>query len=74
MEQQAEAEAERLSKEKEIKEKEKAKRAEEKRKAAAERNNPFSPTKVTKSFMGTVTRTLGREIARGILGSIKKNI
>jgi len=74
MEQQAEAEAERLAKEKEIKEKEKAKRAEEKRKAAAERNNPFSPTKVTKSFMGTVTRTLGREIARGILGSIKKNI
>lgn len=74
MEQEAKAEAERLAKEKEIKEKEKEKRAEEKRKAAAERNNPFSPTKVTKSFMSTVTRTLGREIARGILGSIKKNI
>lgn len=72
--QEAKAEEERLAKEKEIKEREKQRKAEEKRKAAEERNNPFSPTKVTKSFMSTVTRTLGREIARGILGSIKKNL
>ena len=74
IEQEAKAEEERLEKEKEIKEREKQRKAEEKRKAAEERNNPFSPTKVTKSFMSTVTRTLGREIARGILGSIKKNL
>jgi len=74
LEQEAKAEEERLAKEKEIKEREKQRKAEERRKAAEDRKNPFSPNKVTKSFMSTVTRTLGREIARGILGSIKKNL
>ncbi len=58
--------------EKELKELEKQRIAEEKAKEKAKKNNPFNPERVTKSFMSTVTSTIGREIARGLLGSIKK--
>jgi len=51
---------------------EKKRIAEEKEKERAKKNNPFNPERVTKSFMSTVTSTIGREIARGLLGSIKK--
>ena len=64
----------RKMKEKEAKALEKQRLAEEKAKAKAKKNNPFSPEKVTKSFMSTVTSTLGREIARGLLGTIKKGL
>lgn len=58
--------------EKEMKELEKQRIAEEKAREKAKKNNPFNPERVTKSFMSTVTSTIGREVARGLLGSIKK--
>lgn len=58
------------SAEKERKELEKQRIAEEKVKEKARKNNPIN--KVAKSTMTTITGTIGRSIARGLLGSIKK--
>ena len=38
----------------------------------ARRNQKSYIDKGVDSMLGTITRTIGREIARGILGSIKK--
>lgn len=62
--------AEQKAAEKEAKEQEKLRIAEEKAKEKARKNNPFS--KVAKTTMNTVTGDIGRSIARGLLGSIKK--
>ena len=57
-----------------LKEEEKHRLAEEKAKARARKNSPFSTERITKSFISTVTGTIGREIARGLLGSIKRGL
>ena len=57
-----------------LKEEEKQRLAEEKAKARARKNSPFSTERITKSFISTVTGTIGREIARGLLGSIKRGL
>jgi len=62
--------AEEKAAEKERKELEKARIAEEKAKEKAKKNNPLN--KVAKSTMTTITGTIGRSIARGLLGGIKK--
>lgn len=56
--------------EKEQKLQEKQRLAEEKAKEKARKNNPIN--KVAKSTMTNITGTIGRSIARGLLGSIKK--
>lgn len=69
-----EAEKERLAEEKirlkEEKEQEKIRKAHEKAKEKAKRNNPFN--KVARTTMNTLTGDVGRKIARGLLGNIKK--
>ncbi|HOO59369.1 MAG TPA: DUF853 family protein [Candidatus Mcinerneyibacteriales bacterium] len=60
--------------EKEAKALEKQRLAEEKARAKAKKNSPFSTERITKSFISTVTGTIGREIARGLLGSIKRGL
>lgn len=62
--------AEEKAAEKERKELEKERIAEEKAKEKARKNNPIN--KVAKSTMTTITGTIGRSIARGLLGGIKK--
>lgn len=54
----------------EEKEKEKIRKAEEKEKERRKKNNPIN--KVAKSTMTSITGSIGRSIARGILGSVKK--
>lgn len=71
----AKLEAERIQEEqkqleKERKALEKQRLAEEKEKEKAKRNNPLN--KVARSTMTSITGTIGRSIARGILGSVKK--
>ena len=71
----AKLEAERIQEEqkqleKERKALEKQRLAEEKEKERAKRNNPLN--KVARSTMTSITGTIGRSIARGILGSVKK--
>lgn len=56
--------------EKEAKEQEKLRIAHEKAKEKSKKNNPFN--KVAKTTMNTVTGDIGRSIARGLLGNIKK--
>lgn len=54
----------------EEKEREKIRKAEEKEKERRKKNNPIN--KVAKSTMTSITGSIGRSIARGILGSVKK--
>lgn len=56
--------------EKERKEQEKIRKAHEKAKEKAKRNNPLN--KVAKTTLNTFTGDIGRSIARGLLGNIKK--
>lgn len=69
-----EAEEERLLEEKirlkEEKAQEKIKVAHERAKAKAKKNNPFN--KVARTAFNTLTGDIGRKIARGLLGNIKK--
>lgn len=55
---------------KEAKEQEKIRIAHERAKEKARKNNPFN--KVAKTTLNTVTGDIGRSIARGLLGNIKK--
>ncbi|MDO4853719.1 MAG: DUF853 family protein, partial [Clostridia bacterium] len=68
-EQKAQAEAEKL-KEKEAKQKEKDEKAAAKKKSAKKAKNPLE--KVASSTMTSIGRELGRSVARGLLGTIKK--
>ena len=65
-----EAERQRKEEERLLKEEEKRRIAEQKEREKAWRNNPVN--KIGKSAVSSMTGTLGRSIARGILGSIKK--
>ncbi len=56
--------------EKEQKQEEKIRLAEEREREKAKRNNPIN--KVARSTMTSITGTIGRSIARGLLGSVKK--
>ena len=56
--------------EKQRKEQEKIRIAHEKAKEKARKNNPFN--KVAKTTLNTMTGDIGRKIARGLLGNIKK--
>ena len=55
---------------KELKEQEKIRIAHEKAKEKSRKNNPLS--KVARTTLNTVTGDVGRKIARGLLGNIKK--
>ena len=68
-EQKAQAEAEK-QKEKEAKQKEKDEKAAAKKKSAKKAKNPLG--KVASSTMTSIGRELGRSVARGLLGTIKK--
>ncbi len=56
--------------EKERKEQEKIRIAHEKAKEKSKKNNPLN--KVAKTTLNTLTGDIGRKIARGLLGNIKK--
>ena len=56
--------------EKERKEQEKIRIAHQKAKEKSRKNNPLN--KVAKTTLNTVTGDIGRSIARGLLGNLKK--
>ena len=68
-EEEAQRKAEEAQREKEEKEREKEEKAREKERAARKKNNPLN--KVLSSAASTVGREVGRQLVRGILGSLK---
>ena len=68
-EEQAKKEAEEAQREKEAKEREKEEKAREKERAAKKKANPLN--KVLSSAASTVGREVGKQLVRGILGSLK---
>ena len=68
-EEEAQRKEEEAKREKEEKEREKEEKAREKERAARKKNNPLN--KVLSSAASTVGREVGRQLVRGILGSLK---